>query len=283
MKTTRFTFFLLLVFALNLGWLPGAGGTDQVLTKWNAQALSPILDKTALKGLGEEAFPAWKVKQATWPSEAEIRSARVQPDAAITAECVLWLKKYINAEYLPQDVDQHLLALGRWGAFRKESEQTRLCDVFLVRFTKGPYVIQVQESSYNVVISVADERLAGRPDADHQGFVSQVATAVLNAKLVADPNVDLHRVGPKRTEAGTAITTFLWFPPAAVTTDSKGRKALVGAVAENIGADHIDADTDGRLIRFDIRKFSAGSGSSGDPYQERFGPKSVGETEPSRK
>jgi len=84
------------------------------------------------------------------------------------------------------------------GVFRKASEQKRLCDVFLVRFTKGPYVIHIQESPFNVVISIADGRIVKKkPKVGHKNLVLQTAAGVLHKGLVPDPAKDLFQRKPK--------------------------------------------------------------------------------------
>ena len=239
-------------------------------TKWNEKATHPALDKETLAKLGE-AFPAWKIKQITWPSVTEISSASTTVDDEVRTSCIRWIKKFLKEEQLPSDIDKHLVAMKNWGVFTKASEQKRLCDVFLVRFTKDPYVIHIQESSYNVVIGIADKRIVKKkPKAGHKDLVLQTAAAVLHKNLVPDPAKDLFQRKPKATDDGGTISGLTWQPPSVVYRDKKGRRVVKTDVAAKIGTFEIYADTDGAFVRFDIIKFVRGPVSTYDPYIQRF-------------
>jgi len=250
------------------------GTPEEQATKWNEKATSVVLAKEAMAKLGEP-FPAWKIKQATWPSVTELSSASVTVDDEIRTSCVRWLRKFLKEEQLPADIDKHLVPMKNWGVFRKASEQKQLCDVFLVRFTKrqGPYVIHIQESSFNVVISIADERIVKKkPKAGHKDLVLQTAAGVLHKDLVPDPAKDLFQRKPKATRDGGTISGLIWCPPSAVGKDKKGRKSISTHVTAKIGTFQIEADTDGRFVRFDIKKAGGGPRLVRDPYVQRFSP-----------
>jgi hypothetical protein len=250
-----------------------AGSSNEQATKWNEKAASVALDKESLAKLGEP-FPAWKIKQATWPSVTELSSASVTIDDEIRASCVGWLKKYLKKEYLPAEIIKHLVPMKNWGVIRKASEQKRLCDVFIVRFTKGPYVIHIQESPFNVVISIVDGRIVKKkPKADHKDLILQTAAAVLHKDIVPDPAKGLYERKTKAARDGGTISGLIWRPPSVVGKDKEGRGFIKTDVAAKIGTFEIYADTDGAFVRFDIVK-SAGVGPMlvRDPYVQRFSP-----------
>lgn len=249
------------------------GTPEEQETKWNEKAASVALDKETLAKLGDP-FPEWKIKQATWPSVTELSSASVTVDDEIRISCIRWLRKFLKEENLPADIDKHLVAMKNWGVFTKASEQKRLCDVFIVRFTKGPYVIHIQESPFNVVISIADGRIVKKkPKADHKDLILQTAAEVMNKDILPDPAKGLYERKTKAARDGGTISGLVWRPPSVVGKDKEGRGFIKTDVASKIGTFEIYADTDGAFIRFDIVK-SAGVGPMlvRDPYVQRFSP-----------
>lgn len=266
---------LIAVFTVNPMRSITAEISKEQTTKWNEEAVNAALDKETLAKLGE-AFPAWKIKQITWPSVTELSSASVTVDDEIRTSCVRWLRKFLKEEQLPADIDKHLVPMKNWGVFRKASEQKQLCDVFLVRFTKGqgPYVIHIQESSFNVVIGIADKRIVKKkPKAGHKDLVLQTAAGVLHKDLVPDPAKDLFQRKPKAARDGGTISGLIWRPPSVVGKDKEGRGFVKTDVAAKIGTFEIYADTDGAFVRFHIVKsVSGGPRLVRDPYVQRFSP-----------
>lgn len=261
---------LIAVFTVNPMRSITAEISKEQTTKWNEEAVNAALDKETLAKLGEP-FPAWKIKQVTWPSVTELSSASVTVDDEIRTSCVRWLRKFLKEEQLPADIDKHLVAMKNWGVFTKASEQKRLCDVFLVRFTKGPYIIHIQESSFNVVIGIADKRIVKKkPKADHKDLVLQTAAVILHKDIVSDPAKGLFERKPKATRDGSTITGLIWRPPSVVYRDKKGRRNIRMDVAAKIGTFRIEAETDGGFVRFDIVKAVRGPVSTYDPYMQRF-------------
>ncbi|MCD6395785.1 MAG: hypothetical protein J7M40_20055 [Planctomycetes bacterium] len=176
--------------------------------KWNQDANDITLNANALKRMGD-ILPNWRIKQITWPSVTEINSKSVQVGKELKTSCIAWLSKFMNKEYLPAELEKNLVAMKNWGLIRKESEQKRLCDVFITRFRRGPYVIHIQESPYNVVIAVADERLAKETRANHKDLVVETATSVLNQNLKPNPDSnDLHVFEVIRD--GHKLSKILW-------------------------------------------------------------------------
>lgn len=269
-KSTIRMLIVVAVLGVNAVCSVTAETSKEQTTKWNEKVTNPTLDKDTLAKLGE-AFPAWKIKQTTWPSVIEISSASTTVNGEVKVSCIRWLKKFLKVEQLPADIDNHLVPMKNWGVFGKASKQKRLCDVFLVRFTKGPYIIHIQESSFNVVISIVDKRIAKKkPKADHKNLVLQTAAVILHNDLVPDPAKDLFQPKPKTTRDGGTMSKLIWSPPSAVDKDKEGRRIINTDVAAKIGTFEINAETDGGFVRFDIIKAARGPVFYHYPYIERF-------------
>jgi hypothetical protein len=275
----RTTVVVIAILAAAAGSPVGMAADGPAPVAWNDKADSIVLNKTALTNLGD-GFPAWEIKQMTWPSEAERRAAAVSAKDAWTAECLKWLGKFFKENYLPADVGKHLVAMRAWGTVRKEAGQPRLCDVFVVRFRKGPYLIHVQESPCNVVITVADEDLARKKAAGEdvakaapKELVIQMAQAILNKVLWPDQAGKYFRQSPDRDLKIGKLSTFGWLPPSAVRQDEQGRLIGSGVEEEKLGTmGAVTAETDGSFVRFEIVKYLGGPRSYEDPYQNRFAP-----------
>jgi hypothetical protein len=174
----------------------------------------------------------------------------------------------MNYNYVPADLDRHLLAMKGWGLISEQSEQKRLCDVFISRFKKGPYVVHIQESPYNVVLSVVDESLRGGANTDHQKFATALAGLVFKEQLNPDHKSDLQVL--ENVSKETKITRLVWLTKSVGTTDSSGKKCADLSKAEENGAITVQAETDGRFVRFEVIKYAGGPAMYLDPYVERF-------------
>jgi len=249
--------------------LPAQAGAKQNI-QWNEDAQSQIMSVSELAKLGD-AFPTWKIKQITWPSASEITTNSVAADPNVVVECMEWLSKFMKTERLPANLDKHLVAMNNWGLFRKESEQKRLCDVFIARFKKDPYIVHIQESSYNIIIAVAIENLAKYARSDHENFVIETAASILNENLkpkADSENLHVSEVVRERYK----LSKIVWLINSVTTVDEKGRTCGGYVKAQRVGASVIRAETDGRFVIFDIRKRIKGKRTFPDPYVERFGP-----------
>jgi hypothetical protein len=239
--------------------------------KWNHDANSLILNKNKLEVFNSLA-ESWKLKQMIWPSETEITGKRVNVNEELKHSCTTWLGKFLKTELLPTDINKHLVAMSEWGLVSKESEQKRLCDVFIARFKKGPYVIHIQESLYNIIISVSDERLANTAQANHKDLVIEIGKTVLSKVLEPIPASENFHVFEFASN-GKKITRVSWaIEPVKVIKD--GKSCIDPYKAGEIGTTYVEAETDGRFVRFEIIKSpGAVNPASYDPYIERFGAK----------
>ncbi|HUW20717.1 MAG TPA: hypothetical protein VMW16_15575 [Sedimentisphaerales bacterium] len=270
--STRNRLRLVSILTIINTWPFCALGQGEEGIKWNENALSSILTKDGLRQLDKGAFPYWKVKQMTWPSVAELTSWSVTVDEGLKAECLSWVQKLLSKDQVPADIGQHLVAMEKWGLITRESAQKRLCDVFIVRFRKGSYVIHIQESSYNVILTVADGRLEKEPRDGHRDLVVETALRILNDALKPDPNsADLH-VFTVRGE-GQKISRVSWQIESVVTTGKDGKKRVDLKKAGEIGTTSVEGETDGRFVKFEIVKCPGAVKSGFDPYVERFKPK----------
>jgi hypothetical protein len=246
------------------------------ITKWNDAAQSQVLDKNELAKIGA-AFPSWKIKQITWPPMPEIDARSVTVDEELKASCLGWLKKFMKKEYLPSELGNNLVAMKNWGLIRKESEQKRLCDVFIARFKKFPYVIHMQESPYNVVIGVGNEGIPTDSRAEHKELVIETGTLLLSETLKPDQDSDLRPFDVVRD--GSRISRVVWMTKGVATTDTDGKKCANLINASKNGAINVVGETDGRFVTFTIVKCVKGPKSYLDPYVERFSaPKSEAAT-----
>jgi hypothetical protein len=244
-------------------------GAETPAIEWNDAAKSQVLNKNELAKVGA-ALPAWNIKQITWPSTADINAKSVIVDEEPKTSCMGWLNRFMKKGHLPPDLRAHLIAMKNWGAIRKESEQKRLCDVFIVRFKKGPHVIHVQESPYNVVIGVADGRIPMDSPAEHKGLVMETAALILNETLQPDPNSDLHLFEIVRD--GSQISRVVWLTKSVGTIDKHGKKCANLTNASKNGAIDVQAETNGIFVKFNIIKCVEGPKSYLDPYVQRFDP-----------
>lgn len=243
---------------------------DTPLIQWNEGAQSQVMNSNELAKL-DAVFPKWKIKQITWPSASEINTNKVVVDPNLPVQCMGWLTKFMKKEQLPTDLKKHLVAMKNWGLIREESEQKHLCDVFIVRYKKGSSVIHIQESPGNVVIAVVDERLATDPKVDHKDFVIEVATSILNEALKPDPNSEnLHVFEMVRD--GCKISRVSWLIESVIVILKDGQKYTDGVKKSKIGTSYVEAETDGKFVKFNVVKCVEGKRSHPDPYAERFSP-----------
>jgi hypothetical protein len=251
--------------------LPAAEGS----VVWNKESHSRILDDQVLSKPGTGVTP-WKVRSMVWPSDTEISAASVSCSTAIKAEAAGWIRRFVRREYTPADLEAHMIAMRAWGRlFDKESE--KLADVFIVRYRTGSSVIHIQESPYDVVVSIADDESDGkpRPVAERRAFVLETAVKVLDPNLLTDGKSGFYEAR-RGADSGTSVTSaFQWSPPSITGMDAKGQKIRDTLTASRIGAFSIKAETDGRFVRFDISKSpEAGPRLYRDPYVQRFEEKS---------
>jgi len=266
-KNNKFRIFCLitvLTTSINLYQIPLAYAVE-----WNELAQSQVMNNNELAKLGT-AFPAWKIKQVTWPSVSEINTNKVVVDPNLTVQCREWISKFINNDQLPVNLEKQLVPMKEWGVIRKESEQKRLCDVFIVRYKKDDYVIHIQESPYNIVITVSDERLVNESTMAHQDLIIKIADLILSAALKPNPTSENFHVSSKNSR----ITYVTWAIDSLHTIDDKGQKVLDLVRAGEAGTTHVDAETDGRFVRFEVIKCPGAVGNAYfDPYVERFSSK----------
>lgn len=266
-KTAKTYCDLLTILAIGCISFLSVYAAEQKVLKWNENAISTVLNKNELTKLGR-AFPVWKIKQTTWPSVTELGSKKITVGEKLNASCLRWLEKFITKKYLPGDMNKHLVAMKNWGLIRKESEQKRLCDVFITRFRKGPYTIHIQESPYNVVITVVDDRAAKGTWVDQKDIVFKIGGTILKEELKPDPKsarlftsevvCDEHKISKVHWILESVIRKY------------KGKDVVDVTKACEIGTTSVVGETDGRFVRFEIRKEVGGRGP--DPYIERFDP-----------
>ena len=178
-----------------------------------------------------------------------------------------WLAKFIKKEQVPRNLDKHLIAMKDWGLIRKESEQKRLCDVFVARYKKTHYVVHIQESPYNVIVAVADERLASYARSDYKDMIIETAKSILNEQLEPDINSDFHLFKLDDLKIRRAV----WLTKDVSTTDKDGKKCANITKAVKNGAISVEAETDGRFVKFEIVKCVKGPRAYPEPYKKRFG------------
>lgn len=234
----------------------------QEATKWNNDANSLFLNRTELKKL--DVLESWKIKQMIWPLPAEIAAKSIEANEENKRSCVAWLQKFMKAEQLPTDLDDHLVAMKEWGLIRKESEQKSLCDVFITRFKKGDFVIHIQESSYNVIMTVSNERFSEQ--SDHKNLIVTTALSILNPRLAPDNSSDFRLF----ELSGTKISRAVWLTNGVAMKDKKGKRCANLTNASKNGAISVEAETNGRFVKFEIIKCVESPAANVDPYVKRF-------------
>lgn len=242
--------------------------SDASSVQWNAMAQSQILNNTELVKLGSEAFPDWKIQQVVWPADSEINLKKVAVDPKLTASCMKWLMKFIKKEQLPAGLEGQLIPMKGWGVIGENvSTQDRLCDVFITRFKNGDSVVQIQESSYNVVIAFSNEKLKDSPAVNHKDLVVEVADLLLNSNLKPQVDSKIFHVF-EFIDKGQKITRVSWSIESVKSVDKHGGKNIDLHKAGEIGTTSVEAETDGRFVKFAIRKEIDGPGIN--PFASRF-------------
>lgn len=268
MKIKRNIFWVVFIVAIFLLGAHFIQASDVSSVQWNVMAQSQILNNTELVKLGD-AFPDWKIKQVVWPADSDINLKKVAVDPKLTASCIEWLTKFIKNDQLPVDLDKRLIPMKGWGLVSKESEQKRLCDVFITRYKKGNNTIHIQESPYNIIIAVADERLEKNPHADHKNLIIETAQSILSEPL--KPNLSSAFFHVDKIGKEGKITRISWVLERVAVIDKDGKTCISLSEAGKIGTTGVEAETDGRFVKFEIIKNpGAVKNAFFDPYVERF-------------
>jgi hypothetical protein len=267
MKATKHGAKLILGLVILASHTAVVHAADDQGVRWNESAKSYVLNRDELQKLSD-ALPIWKMKQMTWPSSEELSSAVIAVDDKLKDDCVNWLAKFIDNKQVPKDVKVHLVAMKNWGLIRKQSEQKRLCDVFITRFRKGPYTIHVQESPASVVVVIGHENLLLTDDIDHKSLIFETGTLFLKEELRPEPKSNRVHVY-KETHEKVEITRVTWQIESVLVEDEKGNTLLDLSKAAKLGTWHVEAETNGKYVRFNIEKETEGP-MSPDPYVERF-------------
>jgi len=235
--------------------------------QWNAMAQSQILNNTELAKLNG-IFPDWKIKQVVWPDESEINLNKVIVASNLISSCMEWLRKFITNDQLPVGLDKMLIPMKEWGVIGKESStQGRLCDVFITRFKKGDVVVQIQESPYNIIVTFSNEKLKNSPVVKHKDLVIEVADLLLNSNLkpvVGSESLHIFEI----VNNGQNITRVSWPIESVKFIDKHGNKCIDLHKAGEIGTTSVEAETDGRFVKFALIKEIEGAGVK--PFVRRF-------------
>ena len=243
---------------------------------WNDEAESVLFEKNMLATMGNQAMPGWKRMQLIWPSQNDIALHNVRGSSEMLADLTGWLQRLMKADAVPENAAEHAIAMKKWGLYRPEIEQGPL-DVFIMRFERADHTVQILDFNHIMVIAIADENRADKAATDLKEFVLNVAKQTLNIKLLPDPQKNMHGGEPRKDGR---MVHFVWAPPSIVSYVDNGRKRIdLDAADKQIGTYHVEAETDGRFVRFVIRKYRGGSGDPA-PDVNRFDPAA---TERSRK
>lgn len=257
---------LLLCLCACLLVVGGAAGTlaadnPAPAVRWNGEASLAGLMPDALSKI----LPAWKTSQMVWPTDKEIEACRAQANDNVKAEAVNWIGKFIKAEYLPDGLSDHLVAMKQWGVAIEIEEEKRRSDVFIVRYVYKDMLLHIQESPANVVITVSGVPAPVAQAADQRQFVLETGTKLFKEGLMFDPSV--RDVLPRTSETG--ITQMSWYPPSTISRGKDGRSSYSVLKGGQLGVMSIGVDTDGRFIRFSLLKADGGP-SQLNPFRKRF-------------
>ena len=257
--------FILMTVGL-MGCALGQGKANAEIL-WNDQATSVILCPQAAKQLGSEDV-AWKVKQFSWPSLTEVQSHSALPQPEERAACVRWLHRFLNPDRLPLDIDRKLVAMREWGLIQKAADQKRLCDVFIVRFKSMNRIVHIQESPANVVIIVSDETRANDANQNMKEFVLTSARELLKDSLAPPTNPALLHEAVL-SDSPEKMIRVSWLIESVIRVKN-GRKIVDSNLASRVGCFNVEAETNGKFVRFNVGKIVDGPRVGLDPYKERF-------------
>ncbi len=243
-------------------------GEQGAAIKWNHDVNIPIAHQ---QDSSPNPLPPWKIKQMVWPSDEDIRDHSVGVDAKLKESCMQWLKKFLNKDWMPPDIQGRLVAMKRWGAFKEESTQPQLCDVFIVCFQQGHDIVRIQESPFNVVITFIDDRYVQQPRSDGKDYIIQVANRILHQSLRPNPQSDAFHVQENIRKEGISVR-ILWTLDAVISERRPdGLMWINSDLAAMIGTSGVRAETNGTFVRFQITKSTNSARAFYDPYEKRFG------------
>jgi len=237
---------------------------------WDGRANSRIIGNEKLAQM-EDVLPSWKARQMVWPSASEMESNSVSVGDDVKDKCKEWIARFVAKDFLPEDWEKHLTAMKNWGLIKQRSKQKKLCDVFLLRFKTGRSLVHLQESPYDIVITVTDELSTDEGHSDLKAFVLETAEAILAESMMPDTAsaVKVFELGSSQKR----MARVFWFTKGVEHIDETGRQLASLVEAEKNGSLGVAVETDGRFIRFHIVKYAGGPRADLDPYEERFGPR----------
>lgn len=233
---------------------------------YNDQAPPLVPDKTQIPKLKMLA-PQWAVQQFDWLTADEIARYKGRANPQDVAAVRQWLIRILRPEFIPKDLELHLIPLRNWAIFYRDWIDHGGSDTFIVKYKiLNKYVIQISETINYVIIAVRDlDRKAPVSKAEHKKFVLEMAQRLLVSEI--------HPPHPgalveSKTETTGELTVGFWTPP----SPALSKKNNDGVeVPPEVISDSIKFCTDGQLVIFQVLKY-IWTGEMPNPFEPRFTP-----------
>ena len=213
--------------------------TKKKATNWNSSSLSFFYNEQSKADL-IKSLPEWNVQPMIWPTEEEITNCRGVATENQKEECVKEIRNYFKDEWIPDEIASYLLPLRKWAKPSISYSDERKADVFLCRYCMDNYMIQIMDGNWAIIITIKDITDAPpfKKD-DHQNFVSNIVRTFLRGELL-ETQLAKQQL-PNITKGGIRVGKTGWL-----------------------------FVTDGKFIKFEMKKRPLGPRSFPDPYEPRF-------------
>jgi len=247
-------------FMLRAGWCCLAGA--------ERSSEAPIVSEQARAEL-QEVLEPHQLFSLGWPSAEEIgRYTCAVPDR-VRDDCVTYLEKALNPTVVPEDLASRLVPMKRWGRPNKHYVENGGSDVFIARFEKGGYRIQITENEYNVVVvaSVEGDEAVEPDPAARKGFAYDMAKALLAPGALAR---DLSEMRVSEKGSTDRIRMGGWMPAINIVERREGSSVGTARIGPDTIAVFVGYMTNGEFVRFEMLRSGSGPRLYGDPYRDRF-------------
>ena len=214
-------------------------------TDWNSPSLSFFYNEQSIDEL-TKSLPSsewdiqWDIQPMLWPTEEEIGNCRGTATESQKKECVKGIKEYIKDEWVPDELASYLLPLKKWAKPSISWKDERKADVFLCRYCAGNYLIQIMDGNWAMIVTVKEiTNIPPLKKDDHKDFVSKIFRAFWKGDLLK------MRLAEHQAENITR-----------------------GGI--NFGERWVTFVTDGKFVKFEIKKRLPGPRAFPDPYEPIF-------------
>jgi len=143
---------------------------------WKVSQKSLFFNQERQTALMQE-LSDWVTQTMIWPPKSEVETFLAAATEAQKHKCMLWLKRFIKEEWIPSDIDEHLLPLKGWAKVNRNWKKNGKEDGFLTKYQMGDYLIQIVDTGTNTIITVTKtDTTPPLPKKAHVDFVSKMTT-----------------------------------------------------------------------------------------------------------